>query len=129
MLILYDFTASPTPPQPTSSPISNHPKRLRSNMCREDWILPRKPSHSSISEEEMTLTLSQLVEEHSKNFPMRATVVSGLGEQLPPRTAITIHFLKQTKARIVEQGWLLGKIQKWIYAFKDDWLWLCCFSN
>ena len=81
-----------------TTPTSNHPRRLRSGMCREDWVLLKKSTHSSISEEEAVLTLPQLVEEHSRNFPMTATVISGLGEQVPFRTTINIHFLKQTKA-------------------------------
>lgn len=91
--------AQPRPPAlqpPTPTTPTNHMKRLRSGNCREDWILPPKKS-SSISEEEEVFTLPQLVEEHSKNFPLSVMVVKGLEEHFPPRSVVDVCFLKQTQ--------------------------------
>lgn len=63
-------------------------------MCRENWILPKK----SISEAEEVLTLTQLVQEHAREFPLSVVLIRGLENRVLPKTIIDIHFLKLTKA-------------------------------
>ena len=75
--------------------MSNHPKRLRSGKCREEWTLPKKSM--SISEAEEVLTLAQLVQEHAKEFPLSVTLIKGLENRVLPKSTIHVHFLKLTK--------------------------------
>ena len=45
------------------------------------------------------MSLSVLVEEQSKMFPLNVTLVRGLENQVFPKSTMSVHFLKQTKAR------------------------------
>lgn len=53
----------------------------------------------SISEAEEVLTLTQLVEEHAKQFPLSVMLVKGLESRVLPNSILQVHFLKLTKAR------------------------------
>lgn len=94
---------------PSLSPITNHPKRLRSSKCREEWTLPTKavsalkatsirdPQLSALSENE-AVPLPQLVVERWSQFPLSVRVIKGLlEEQLSSKSILDIHFLKKTK--------------------------------
>lgn len=103
---------SPSPQTPLSAPTSPSLKmdsvirsRMDSARCREIWTLPSSRANSDKQlfglGEETIVTMTQLVDEHWRKFPVAVKVLKGLvDEKLFTNSILDLHFLKRTKVRI-----------------------------
>jgi len=79
--------------------------------CREVWTLPtsRGPSQQvkhpdndmlAGTEEEIVITLPQLVEDHWKKFPLVVRIMKGIIDERFNKNILDLHFLKRTKVSL-----------------------------
>ena len=94
----------------TKSEILTRSKRLHSSKCREVWTLPTKgPSQHTKhpekdilggAEEEVVISLPQLVEDHWKKFPLVVRLMKGIADEQFSKSFLDLHFLKRTKVSL-----------------------------